>query len=114
VNPFTFGAFALIAVGVYGLLSQRHLFKMLVSLSVLELGVNILLISIGYTKDGVAPILISPDQSINPVDPLPQALVLTAIVIGVGTTALMSSIVLKVHRRTGTLDVSFTDRGEEE
>ncbi|MDI3517224.1 MAG: multicomponent Na+:H+ antiporter subunit [Thermotogota bacterium] len=113
MNLYTFTSLLLIAIGVYGLLSQRHLFKMLVSLSVLELGVNILLVSIGYSKDGVAPILTPPEQIINPVDPLPQALVLTAIVIGVGTTALMSIIIVKIYKRTGTLDLS-SNRGEDE
>jgi len=66
-----------------------------------------LLISIGYVKGRTAPIFSKP--GINPadvVDPVPQALVLTAIVIGVAVLALVLSIVIKVYEHNKTLNVN--------
>ena len=80
---------ALILVGIYGLLSQKNVIKLIVSLNIFEIGLNIFIISIGFVKDGIAPIISSSNaSSAMYVDPLPHALVLTAIVIGVGVTAL--------------------------
>ena len=81
---------ALMLVGIYGLLSQRNMIKLIVSLNIFEIGLNIFIVSIGFVKDGLAPILTSINNSsaLLYVDPLPQAMVLTAIVIGVGITAL--------------------------
>ncbi|AKI96675.1 sodium:proton antiporter [Kosmotoga pacifica] len=97
----------LIAIGIYGLLSQKNLVKLIVSLNIAELGVNLFIVSIGYVADGKVPIL-SPAvnrSTMNFVDPLPQALVLTAIVIGVGVTALALSLVLKVKESYGTIEL---------
>lgn len=97
----------LIAIGIYGLLSQKNLVKLIVSLNIVELGVNIFIVSIGYVAEGKVPILspIANKSSMRFVDPLPQALVLTAIVIGVGVTALALSLVLKVKESYGTIEL---------
>ena len=78
---------------------------MLVGLSIMETGVNVLLISVGYVSGKSAPILsegITPDKA---VDPIPQALVLTAIVIGVATTAMALSVVINLYEKYKTLNV---------
>ncbi|WP_129407853.1 sodium:proton antiporter [Marinitoga lauensis] len=97
----------LILIGIYGLLTQKNLIKLVVALNVLEVGVNLFIISTGYVKDGVAPILFKGVPSTNGtfVDPLPQALVLTAIVIGVGVTALALTVVRKIYEKHGTLNL---------
>ena len=98
----------LILIGFYGLLTNRHILKMLVALNVMEIGLNLFIISIGYGDGRLAPILTSVNSSSNLsfVDPLPQALVLTAIVIGVGTTALGLAIARKVFDKYGTYDLT--------
>ncbi len=96
---------ALIGVGIYGLISQKNLFKHLVSLSIIDTGVNIFLISIGYVEGKEAPIYSIFTPTANFVDPLPQALVLTAIVIGVGILALGAVLVVRVKEKYGTLNV---------
>lgn len=95
-------------IGLYGLMTKRHLIKMIISLNVLEIGLNLFIISVGYTEDGLAPILTkeAATTALNFVDPLPQALVLTAIVIGVGTTALALAFARKVYNRYGTYDMN--------
>lgn len=100
-------AILLMLVGIYGLLSQRNVIKMIVSLNIFEIGLNVFIISIGYVKDGVAPILTSVNNSSSLmfVDPLPHALVLTAIVIGVGVTALALALARKMHKKYGTYEL---------
>jgi len=104
----------LILIGVYGLLTNRHILKMLVAINVMEIGLNLFIIGIGYGDARLAPILTSVNSSSNLsfVDPLPQALVLTAIVIGVGTTALGLAIARKVYDKYGTYDLTELEGAE--
>ncbi|MQY76628.1 MAG: cation:proton antiporter [Spirochaeta sp.] len=94
-------AFSLILTGIFGVLTRKNLVKILLSLNILETGINLLVVSLGYFKGGEAPILttsISATQGMNFVDPLPHALVLTSIVIGLGTTALALTLILNHFR----------------
>ncbi len=102
-----YAAIILIMLGLYGLLTQRNVIKIIISLNIFEIGLNIFIISIGYIKDGIAPIFTNSNASstLNFVDPLPQALVLTAIVIGVGTTALGLAFAKKLYQKYGTFDL---------
>ncbi|RLF87622.1 cation:proton antiporter [Thermococci archaeon] len=105
MNPYYFASIALILIGLYAILAKRSVLKMLVGLSIMETGVNLLLISVGYVSGRSAPILsegITPDRA---VDPIPQALVLTAIVIGVATTAMALSVVINLYEKYKTLNV---------
>ncbi|ACS90961.1 MULTISPECIES: NADH-quinone oxidoreductase subunit K [Thermococcus] len=105
MNPYYFASIALILIGLYAILVKRNVLKMLVGLSIMETGVNLLLISVGYVSGRSAPILsegITPDKA---VDPIPQALVLTAIVIGVATTAMALSVVINLYEKYKTLNV---------
>ncbi|ACR80736.1 MULTISPECIES: sodium:proton antiporter [Kosmotoga] len=97
----------LFVLGIYGLLTQKNLVKMVVSLNIMDVGINLFIISLGYVDGGKAPILSpwTPESTLNFVDPLPQALVLTAIVIGVGITALALSLIIKIHRTYGSVDL---------
>ncbi len=108
-----YAAIILIVLGLYGILSQRNIIKIIISLNVLEIGVNIFIISVGYVKDGVAPIFgdNALTNAVNFVDPLPQALVLTAIVIGVGTTALGLALAKNIYQKYGTFELD--EMGEE-
>lgn len=108
MNTFNIGAVALILVGFYGLFSRKDLFKMLISLNIVESGVNLFLISTGYRENGIAPILSAkyPFSSLSFVDPLPQALVLTSIVIGLAVTAFALFLIIKIYLKFGTLDIS--------
>ncbi|PKM56104.1 MAG: cation:proton antiporter [Firmicutes bacterium HGW-Firmicutes-5] len=98
----------LVLIGFYGLLTNRHVLKMLVAINVLQIGINVFIISLGYGDGRIAPILtrLNMSSSLSFVDPLPQALVLTAIVIGVGTTALGLAIARKIYDQHGTYDLT--------
>ena len=99
------GACGLVFIGLYILLTKRNLIKMIIGLSIMDTGVNLLLITIGYVRKATAPIFskmgLSPK---NMVDPVPQALVLTAIVIGVAVLALALSLAIRLYQHYGTLD----------
>jgi multicomponent Na+:H+ antiporter subunit C len=106
-------AILLMMLGLYGLLTNRNIIKIILALNVLEIGLNIFIISIGYVNGGEAPIFSSETSSsaLIFVDPLPQALVLTAIVIGVGTTALALAFAKQIYAKYQTFDLD--EMGEE-
>ncbi|MCK6480486.1 MAG: NADH-quinone oxidoreductase subunit K [Planctomycetaceae bacterium] len=104
----------LLGLGIHGLLAKRNLLKKIIALAILDYGVNLLLIVVGYRAGGGAPILLPGEDPAafarGSVDPLPQALVLTSIVIGLGVTMLLVAMALRLHQRYGTLDVDRMDR----
>ncbi|KPL15792.1 cation:proton antiporter [candidate division WOR_3 bacterium SM1_77] len=99
-------AIGLIIIGLYIVLTKRNLIKVIIGLDLFETGIFILLVCAGYIKGGTAPIFSK--AKVNPsmmVDPVPQALVLTAIVIGVATLALALSLAIRLYHHYGTLDL---------
>ena len=102
--------FLLILVGLYGIVVNRNSLKIVISLLILEHGVHLLLILIGYRTNGRPPIM-DPGAAVTmfsavAVDPLPQALVLTSIVIGLGVLALLVALCIRMYERYGTFDVT--------
>ena len=100
----------LILVGLYGVVASRQTLKIVISLVILQHGVHLLLLLVGYREGGNPPI-VDPGSSITSfaglaVDPLPQALVLTSIVIGLGIVALMSAMAIRIYEKYKTFDVS--------
>ncbi|MBK9441587.1 MAG: cation:proton antiporter subunit C [Comamonadaceae bacterium] len=102
--------FLLILIGFYGALTQRNLLRMIVAFTVADSGVNLVIVSIGYMRGRTAPILDATlqaaDAAARIIDPVPQALVLTAIVIGVGVTALMLAYVYRLYEKNRSLDIA--------
>ncbi len=92
----------LMMVGFYILISQGNLIKKIVGLSVFQTSVFILYISMGKIRGGTAPILTDGDPVYS--NPLPHVLILTAIVVGVATTALGLSLVVRIHEAYGTVE----------
>jgi multicomponent Na+:H+ antiporter subunit C len=97
----------LLAVGLYGMLAKTNLIKKVFGLLIAEHAVNLFLVSVGYRSGGEPPILVRGVESAGfvsgSVDPLPQALVLTSIVIGLGVALLMVAFVLRLDERTRSL-----------
>jgi multicomponent Na+:H+ antiporter subunit C len=105
-HMYYIGAFGLIFIGLFTMLVKRNLIKVIIGLSLLETGVNLFLISVGYISKGTAPIFSkSGIESQRMVDPVPQALVLTAIVIGVAVLALALSLAIRLYHHYGVLDL---------
>lgn len=97
--------FILFLTGLYGVITRRNLIKIAISLSVMEFSVFLLLALVGYVDGGVAPIVDPSDPVKTYVDPLPQAMVLTAIVIGLATTAMLMAVIIRLYRKYGTFDI---------
>jgi multicomponent Na+:H+ antiporter subunit C len=106
--------FLLILIGFYGALTQRNILRMIVAFTIADSGVNLVIAAIGYMRGRTAPILDATVQTVDAaariIDPVPQALVLTAIVIGVGVTALMLAYAYKLYEKRRSLDIAtFTE-----
>jgi multicomponent Na+:H+ antiporter subunit C len=104
--------FLLFVIGLYCALVKKNMVKIVIGIIIMEYAVNLFLIMLGYRAGGVAPI-IGRDEIQNmgkfvsaSVDPLPQAMVLTAIVISLGSLALMISICIRTYEKYGTFDIT--------
>lgn len=95
----------LFLVGLFGVLVKRNLIKIIISISIMDYALFLLLAMIGYRKDALPPIEVEKFGYVKFVDPLPQALVLTAIVIGLATTALLVAIAVRIYQKHGTFDI---------
>lgn len=94
----------LVGLGFWTLLFRRNLIKLAIGVTLIENGVNLFLVSLGYVRGGIAPIYTYAPEVERMVFPTPQALTLTAIVIGLATTALMLAFIVVIYRHRGTLD----------
>ncbi len=105
----------LMLTGLYGVLTNRNILRMIVAFSIFDTGLNILIVTLGYMPGRTAPVIdntVVTAQNIAQagIDPVPQALVLTAIVIGFGVTALMLVYAMKLHQKRKSLDINdYTD-----
>ncbi len=93
----------LFLVGLYGIITNKNVIKIVMSISIMGNSVVLFFISLGYVKDSDAPIMLSGVGKI--VDPLPQALMLTMIVINLCLTALALTIVIWLYNEYGTLEL---------
>ncbi len=93
----------LFSLGIYTIITQKNLIKIVIGFTILESSLILLLILVSYKPGGTAPILDRQYEIV--VDPIPQALALTTIVIGGSVTAVMLALVIKIHKRYGTLNV---------
>ena len=104
----------LFVMGLYCLVAKKNIVKKIIGIVITEYSINLFLILVGWRRGGVPPIMLKGmDQSEivqSGVDPLPQALVLTSIVIGLGVLALMVSICLRLYEKYKTFDMSEINR----
>ncbi len=106
----------LILIGFAAIMLKRNLIKILLGFSLIEAGVHLMIIAFGYIPGRTAPIIDDATMMADAqggiadatlfVDPVVQAIVLTAIVIAVGVTALMLAYVVRLYAVHRTLDVS--------
>jgi multisubunit Na+/H+ antiporter MnhC subunit len=97
--------FLLFLIGLYGVLTRKNIIKIIIGLCVMEYSLYLFLAMTGYITGGVAPIIDPANPGIQVVDPLPQAVVLTAIVIGLATTALLLAIAIRLYKKYKTFDI---------
>ena len=103
-------AIALLLTGVYVLVAKKNVVRIIIGIAILEYAVNLLLVLVGYRRGGQAPILSKGQTAANlaahSVDPLPQAMVLTSIVIGLSITALAVALAIRLYDKYGTFDMN--------
>ena len=101
---------ALVVIGLYAAIFVDNIIKKIIGINFIEEGANLFIVGIGYRPEGIVPILM-PGMDIswftsNASYPLPYGLVLTSIVIGASTLAVMLALVMVLYRRYGTLSTS--------
>lgn len=94
---------ALMMGGLFIVISQNNLVKKLVGLAIFQTSVFLFYISVGKIAGGTAPILMEGDDRLYS-NPLPHVLILTAIVVGVATTALGLALILRIHAAFGSVE----------
>lgn len=105
-----FTAAAFIVIGLFAAIFLDNIIKKIIGIAFIEEGANLFIVALGYKSGGVVPIFL-PGMSAdwfaaNSAYPLPQALVLTSIVIGASTLAVMLAIAMVLYKKYGTLSAS--------
>ena len=101
----------LMMAGFYIVISAGNLVKKVVGLSIFQTSVFMLYISMGKVSGGTAPILAEGVTQYS--NPLPHVLILTAIVVGVATTAVGLSLIVRIKRAYGTVEENeFEDKDD--
>lgn len=102
----------LMMTGFYIVIARDNLIKKLIGLSIFQTSVFLLYITIGKIAGGTAPIIAEGFDIYS--NPLPSVLILTAIVVGVATTAVALALVVRIHEEYGTLEEDEIQRQDAE
>ncbi|MCF7858362.1 MAG: sodium:proton antiporter [Candidatus Cloacimonetes bacterium] len=101
--------FILLILGISMMLTRNNLIKIVIGFSIMDTGIHLIIVSIGYIRNRTAPIIDAAvnikDATSQVVDPIPSALVLTAIVIGLAVTAVMLSFIVEMYKKTKSLSI---------
>ena len=101
--------FVLVLIGFWGLLRHRNILRIIIGFSLVDTGMHIVLVGTGYITGGTAPIvdeaLGQSEAATRAVDPIPSALVVTAIVIGFSVSAVMLAFAIRLHETRKTLSI---------
>ena len=105
---FTSAAF--IIIGLFAAIFLDNIIKKIIGIAFIEEGANLFIVTLGYKSGGVVPIFLPGMDAewfaANSAYPLPHALVLTSIVIGASTLAVMLAIAIVLYKKHGTLSTS--------
>ena len=98
--------FMLFALGIWCILRKRNIIKIIIGVIIAEYAVNLFFVLAAYRMEGRCPIYSPEQQILNMVDALPQAVVLTSIVIGLASVALLIAIAMRIYEKYGTFDIT--------
>ncbi len=93
-----------LAAGLYGIVTSRHLIHLIMCLIVVQSSTYVLLLAVGYRRGAVAPYFSDIPVHTPAVDPVVQALALTDVVVEAAVTALLLAFAIQAQKRFGTLD----------
>lgn len=102
INTVEIAGLALFFIALFGLIARRDIMKSILSLMIMEIGIILYFLGTNFIPGMVPPIGDIANKSVA--DPIPQALVITIIVIGVATTAVTLSMYISMFHRYGTWD----------
>jgi len=102
----------LILIGLAAVIFKRNLIKIVIGITIIESGVNLFLITLAFRENSTAPIYHGTGSRLMSL-PVPHALTLTSIVIGVAVLALMLTLIIHIYRHYKTLDVRKIGGDEE-
>ena len=96
---------ALMMIGFYTVIARNNLIKTMIGLGIFQVSVFMLYISMGKVADGTAPIRVQSevDDTVYS-NPVPHVLILTAIVVGVATTALGLALIIRIRETYGSIE----------
>ena len=100
----------LMMVGFYIVIAQGNLIKKIIGLNIFQVSVFIFYITVGKVADGSAPIMASGINTYS--NPLPHVLILTAIVVGVATTALGLAMIVRIRAAYNSIESDDIERAE--
>lgn len=95
----------LLLIGLHGMLTRRNLIKKLMAMNVMQVAVIMFFISLAMKTGATAPIELPGVTDVGAyINPLPHALMLTAIVVGVSTTGVALALLIRIYHHYGTLE----------
>jgi len=94
----------LMMIGLYIVIVRGNLVKKIIGLNIFQSSVFLFFISVGKVSDGTAPIILHDGGEAIYSNPLPHVLILTAIVVGVATTAVALALVVRIRDAYGTIE----------
>ena len=94
----------LMMTGFYVVIARGNLIKKIVGLNIFQTSVFILYITVGKVSGGTAPIIVEGASDVVYSNPLPHVLILTAIVVGISTTALGLALIVRIKEAYGTVE----------
>ncbi|WP_018426849.1 sodium:proton antiporter [Hoeflea sp. 108] len=101
--------FLLVLIGMWGILRHRNILRIIIGFGLVDTGLHIVMVATGYITAGTAPIIDAglgiEQATTRAVDPVPSALVVTAIVIGFSVTAIMLAFAIRIHDARKTLSI---------
>jgi len=105
-NRYTYILFALLlVVGLYMVVASANLVKKIIGLNLFQTGIFLFFVTTAFVDDGSSPVIpAEAEAGARFASPLPQVLVLTAIVVGVALTAVALALVIRIYDAYGTLD----------
>ena len=103
-------AFAFLLIGFYALVAKKNVVRIIIGVAILSYAVNLILVLVGYRAGGIAPILghrvTEATVAASGVDPLPQAVVLTTIIVELAMTVLTVALAIRLYDKYGTFDLN--------
>jgi len=105
-NIVTIGSMVLLFIGLFGLLTQKHFIKIFISIAIMETAIFLFFIGNIFNKNFTAPIINDGFKNVAIMnDPIPHAMILTAIVIGMAVLALGVSFAIEYYKLTGNTEI---------